>query len=346
MKTRNGDKAVTIHDVAHASQVSIATVSYVINNGPRNVRPETRDRVLAAIEQLRYRPNALARSLVSRRTDTIGLISNRFPGNILLSNYYSLGVFDGVLRASELRGYNVIVFTQPWENREESEWLSERKTDGLVILAPSLDSNMVNTLEDMNIPLVGVGADSLRLGIPTVDVDNFKGAMLAVEHLIGLGHRKIAHLVGTRSQSSADVRLEAYRRVMATHGLKVPDEYVVEIGYEAAGVIPAIDALLTGSTPPTAIFAASDSIARSTIQTASSLGISVPEKLSVIGYDDAPFAADMHPGLTTIRQPLRDIGGLAVDLLLRQRRGEEVDVRTHLLTPELVVRGTTDRNHG
>jgi len=128
MKTRNGDRTVTIHDVAQASKVSIATVSYVINNGPRNVRPETRDRVLAAIELLRYRPNALARSLVSRRTDTIGVISNRFPGNVLVANPYSLGIMDGVLGACEVRGYNVIVFTQAWKSREESEpWLSESR---------------------------------------------------------------------------------------------------------------------------------------------------------------------------------------------------------------------------
>src|SRR3569833_1167913 len=147
MANRNGDKIVTIHDVAIASKVSIATVSYVINNGPRNVKAETRERVLAAIEQLRYRPNALARSLVARKTEIIGLISNKFPGRRLINNPYSLGIVDGALTAAETNGYNVIVFTQVWQNRVESQaWVLERRTHGLLVSAPRVDSDMVKTL--------------------------------------------------------------------------------------------------------------------------------------------------------------------------------------------------------
>jgi DNA-binding LacI/PurR family transcriptional regulator len=263
---------------------------------------------------------------------------------VLVANSYSVGIFDGVLSTAERNNYNVIVFTQAWKSREESEpWLSERKTDGLIILAPSIDSDMVNALADMNIPLVGVGADSLILGIPTVDVDNLKGAMLATEHLIGLGHRRIAHLCGTMSQTSAQTRLDAFRRVMSTHGLKVPDEYIIETGYEAIGTHNDVRRLMTGENPPTAIFAANDSIARTAIHAATEMGFDVPGRLSVIGYDDAQFAADMHPGLTTIHQPLAEIGSMAVNLLFKQRAGEPVEVQTYLLAPALIVRGTTAR---
>jgi len=342
MATRNGDKAVTIHDVAVASKVSIATVSYVINNGPRNVKAETRERVLAVIEKLRYRPNALARSLVARKTEIIGLISNKFPGRLLINNPYSLGIVDGALASAEAHGYNVIVFTQVWQNREESEaWVLERKTDGLLVIAPSIDTDMVKTLEEMHVPMVGVGVESERLGIPTVDIDNSEGARLATDHLLSLGHRKIAHLGGTMSQISAQRRRDAFLDTMAKAGIKVPAEYVIDTGYEAINAARDTEQLLGLPNPPTAIFAANDFIGSRAILTAEALGYVVPDTLSVIGYDNNPISDAVHRLMTTIHQPVVEIGRRATELLIRQIDGETVEVRTERLAPTLVVRATT-----
>lgn len=340
--TKHGDKAVTIHDVAQESNVSIATVSYVINNGPRNVKPETRERVLAAIDKLRYRPNALARSLVSRKTEIIGLISNMFPGRLLINNPYSLGIVDGALTVAEEHGYNVIVFTQVWQNREESEsWVLERKTDGLLVIAPSIDTDMVNTLNELHVPLVAVGSAAEILGIPAVDVDNYHGAKLATEHLIGLGHRRIAHLAGTMSQTSAQMRRQAFLDTMRNAGLPLPDEYLIESGYDSDSAGDDTERLLRLANPPTAIFAANDFIASRTIRTAEALGWPVPAKLSVAGFDNNPLSPAVHRLLTTIHQPVLDIGLKATDLLFRIIGGENVELRTNLITPELIVRDTT-----
>lgn len=339
MPTRNGQKVVTIHDVATASKVSIATVSYVINNGPRNVKPETRERVLAAIERLRYRPNALARSLVSRKTEIIGLISNKFPGRLLINNPYSLGVVDGAMTAAEEHGYNVIVFTQVWQNREESEsWVLERKTDGLLVIAPSLDSDMVKALGELHVPLVGVGVNADRLGIPTVDIDNAMGARLATEHLISLGHRRIAHMGGTISQTSAQTRRDSFLKTMAEAGLEVPADYVTETGYESHRAPSHVEHLLSLPEPPTAIFAANDFIAWRAADRAEELGFPVPEALSIVGYDNSMVAEYMRRPLTTIHQPVAEIGRLAAELLIRRIAGETVEARTHVMSPELVIR--------
>ena len=342
MATRNGDKAVTIHDVALESKVSIATVSYVINNGPRNVKAETRERVQAVIERLRYRPNALARSLVARKTEIIGLISNKFPGRLLINNPYSLGIVDGALTAAESHGYNVIVFTQVWQNREESEaWVLERKTDGLLVIAPSVDTDMIKTLEEMHVPLVGVGVEAERLGIPSVDIDNREGARLATEHLLSLGHKRIAHLGGTISQISAQRRRDAFIDTMANAGIAVPPEYIINTGYEAIDAARDTERLLSLPEPPTAIFAANDFIASRAILTAEQHGYTVPDTLSVVGYDNNPISDAVHRLMTTIHQPVVEIGRRATELLIRQIDGETVEVKTEMLAPTLVVRGTT-----
>lgn len=342
MVKRNGEKVVTIHDVAQESNVSIATVSYVINNGPRNVKPETRERVLAAIEKLRYRPNALARSLVSRKTDMIGLISNKFPGRLLINNPYSLGVVDGALSTAELHGYNVIVFTQVWQNRTESEsWVLERKTDGMLIIAPSVDSDMIKALSELHVPLVGVGASAEILGIPTVDIDNYYGAQIATEHLIALGHTKIAHLTGTLSQTSAQARRRAFVNTLKKAGIAAREEYIIESGYEAITTADDTTQLLGLPDPPTAIFAANDFIASRAIRTAEDLGYSVPGRMSVVGFDNNPISDAVHKLVTTIHQPVVEIGHKATELLLDLINGEAVEVRTHLMPPSIIVRDTT-----
>jgi len=306
------------------------------------VKPETRERVQAAIEKLRYRPNALARSLVSRKTEMIGLISNKFPGRRLINNPYSLRVVDGALTTAEQHGYNVIVFTQVWQNREESEaGVLARKTDGLLIIAPSVDTDMVNALNELHVPLVGVGADAEKLGIPTVDTDNYHGAMIATEHLISLGHKKIAHLTGTMSQTSAQTRQRAFTTTLRQAGIQVRDEYIVESGYESIDTFRHAERLLKLSDPPTAIFAANDFIASKAIRAAEQMGHTVPQTLSVIGFDNNPISDAVHRLLTTIHQPVVEIGSKATELLLQLINGESVDFKTHVMKPELVVRDTT-----
>jgi LacI family transcriptional regulator len=201
---------------------------------------------------------------------------------------------------------------------------------------------MVKVLSELQVPLVGVGADAEKMGIPMVDVDNYAGGRLATEHLISLGHKKIAHISGTLSkQASADMRKQAYVESMKNAGIPVRSEYLVDSEYEANLAAEDTRRLMRLPDPPTAIFAANDFIASHAIRVAEDLGFSVPEQLSVVGYDNNPLSDAVPRPLTTIHQPVVEIGRLATELLMSRINGEAVDVRTYLLEPQLIVRGTS-----
>jgi LacI family transcriptional regulator len=193
--------------------------------------------------------------------------------------------------------------------------------------------------------VVAIAANSATAGCATVDVDNDSGALLATEHLISLGHRKIVHLGGTPGQISSFTRRDAFYRAMEAHGFTPADDAVVETAYHGEIAYTESLRLLQSPNRPTAILAANDHIALSAIRAARELGISVPEQLSVVGYDDAPMAALSDPPLTSIRQPFAEKGKLATYLVLQKIAGLPVEARTHLLPAELVIRSSTGPAH-
>jgi DNA-binding LacI/PurR family transcriptional regulator len=333
----------TIIDVARESGVSVATVSYVLNDGPRPVRPATRQRVLDAVRRLGYHPNAMARGLVRRRMDTLGVLFGAIePG--IVTNPYAVGVLAGVFLTAAETGQSITLFTQPWVSAEESTApFRDRRTDGVLMIAPLTDSDMLPAVAGLDVPLVVISPAVAADGIISVDVDNIEGARLATEHLLALGHRHIVHVTGNANQPSVPPRREGFLSAMAAAGIACAAENVVTSAYNSRIGYAAIRHLLTRSEAPTAIFAGNDVLALAALDAARDLGIAVPERLSIVGFDDIPAASLVTPPLTTVRQPLTEIGRQATRFLVARVNGEPVPARAHLEEPALVVRGSTAR---
>ena len=342
MTTRKQEVGATIWDVAKQSGVSIATVSHVVNNGPRAVRPDTRERVTRAIRELNYHPNAMARGLISRRMNTIGVLSGVFTAQEAVVNPYASGILEGVIKASAAAGYDVLLFTEGWKDLEKSGPIyRDRRADGVLAISPTTESDMISGLVSLNLAVVSVAADCLELDVPSVDVDNRKGAELATRHLLSLGHRRIAHIMGSANMLSVVQRRETFLRVLLEAGITPSEGYLQHALYRGDHAYDHTIDLLKRPDPPTAIFAGNDMIALGALQAARDLGVNVPGQLSIVGFDNSPAIEHVSPALTTIRQPLGAIGELATHLLIQRMTVGPMEARIHLIEPELLLRETT-----
>jgi DNA-binding LacI/PurR family transcriptional regulator len=325
-----------IADVAARAGVGVATVSRVLN-GHVNVRPATRERVLEAIRVLNYRPSSVARNLSLQRTMVVGAVLPWF------TNPSAVQRVRGIVEGLSDSPYDLMVFDVESEDRQRRAFeLFDRgdRADGLLVVSTQPPEAEVERLNAARIPCILV--DGAHPSLPSIAVDDVAGGEMATRHLIELGHRRIA-LIGDpppefRFEWSRD-RTRGYERALLRARIDVRPEYVREgtrLLHVARGI--AIE-LLSQPDRPTAVFAASDTQALGTLEAAKSLGIRVPEELSVVGFDDIEVAS--YVGLTTVRQPLFESGRRGAQLLLRALAGRPVDVRTELLPLELVVRGTT-----
>jgi LacI family transcriptional regulator, galactose operon repressor len=324
----------TITDVARAAGVSVATVSKVINQR-YGVASATVSRVQAVIDEMGYESSLVARSLRNHRTNVIGiLVSDIEP--------FSAELLKGAAQAIKGTGYELVVYSAGgmagdhvgWERRSLSR-LSGTLIDGAILVTPTL------VAASYAAPVVAIDPHTGGEGVPTVDSDNLHGAQLAVEHLIGLGHRRIGFLGGRSDLESARFRELGYRRALSEAGIEV-DPDLVRLGlYEKSASQQPATEMLTMPDRATAIFAANDLSALATMEVALDLGLRVPEDVSVIGFDNIPESALTTPALTTIEQPIQLMGQRAIAMLIDLLRG--VPVRTtHVTLPtRLVVRQTT-----
>jgi len=332
----------TIHDVARQSGVSITTVSMVLNKGSRPVSAESRRRVLEAARALNYTPNANARALVSRRTQAIGVVFGTNLTGLTITNPYVSAVLQGVLDAATELEYVVSLYSTPWRDAErDAAAFRNGRVDGVLIFAPVLGSDLVPGLAGLGVPLVVVSAPSGEPGVPWVDIDNRRGVRLAVEHLLALGHTRIAHLMGNIDQANVIERDDAFRAALSGAGVALPAAYRVDGEYNHESGMKNAHCLLSLPEPPTAIFAGNDVLALAALDAARERGLRVPEDLSVVGFDDIPAATLVNPQLTTVRQPLTEIGARAMRRLVETIEGRAPEQMVYVLEPELVVRGTT-----
>lgn len=324
----------TIADVARHAGVSVATVSHVMNQ-TRHVGPETAERVHAAIAALRYSPNSLARSLRRGETKTIGLL---LPDN---SNPFFASVARQIEDAGFLAGYTVILCNSDGSAEKEERYLSvliAKQIDGLIFAGSSDRARVFSRLSKTNVPAVLLDREIQSLNMDSVLVDHDHGGYLAGQYLIKLGHRTFGVIGGPRDSSSSPARLLGFTRALREAGLDLPAARVVDSDYQFAGGRLAMERLMAQAPEITAVFACNDLMAMGALTALRSRGLQVPEDMSMIGFDDIPYAVTTWPPLTTVAQPVEKIGTSAVSLLLDRLGDPAAQSRREILLPVLVER--------
>jgi LacI family transcriptional regulator len=328
---------VTIGEIAKIAGVSKTTVSRVINNKP-DVDPATRERILGLIDKYEFQPNALAVAISQQKSRHIGLLIPH-EAEYVFSNTFYTEVMRGVSTEVDAQDYYLVMCFA-----HEINYLDiyrQKRVDGFILLSPgSFHHHIIRSLNASEVPFVSTAKVSDEEEMVYVDVDNFYGATLMMEHLISLGHRRIAYIGKPTLQSSID-RLNGYRSVLQKYALPEDPtlELVVDTSSAESGRNFTLE-LLKRETPPTAIFLANDVMAFGALQAIQECGMRIPQDISVAGYDDIPFAKYVHPALTTVHQPSYEKGVHAARLLIQQLESK-IQPQTMILPVELVVRGST-----
>lgn len=335
----------TITDVARDSGVSIATVSYVINNGPRNVDSDTKARVQASMGRLRYYPNTIARALTNKRLNAIGVVFPH-PYPSVFTDPYFTSLMDGIVQEAARRHQNVMLYTGlEWNGNDSLPAFRDRRVDGLILIAMLTDSTIVPSLVEAELQFVQINGQTAVAAVSNVDIDNCQAVREVIGHLAGLGHQRIALLGGQMTSPSTLPRLEGYYQGMQEHGLAIDPAIVLEGTYDREWGREGMTLLLASGIPPTAVFAGGDGIAEGIYDVCRERGVQIPAQLSVIGFDDTPAAVHLDPPLTSVRQPLALMGSAAAAALLDQldtRRSEEPPPARQIMLPsELIVRSST-----
>lgn len=327
----------TIHDVARVAGVGIGTVSRVINNH-QGVRPGTREKVLTAITQLNYRPNPLARSMISKRTGSIGVIVPFF------TRFFFIEVLKGMETALARLNKEMILYNAE-NNAQRDRYFSElpmhHKVDGLLIISLTPDDASACSFREKGLPVVLV--DGYSPFLTSLVVNNMEGAYLAVKYLIEKGHRRIGFINGITEGNfkfnQSNDRLIGFHRACAEAGLLFEPELVIETGWHRQGGREAALQLLSRENRPTAIFTASDMQAIGVLEAAKALNLSVPANLSVIGFDGIELSELLE--LSTIRQPMQQMGELGVSKLMELIENPQRAPELVRLDATLVERQTT-----
>lgn len=327
----------SIREVAQAAGVSVATVSRVLNaKGP--VRDETRRRVLDAVARLSYVPHSGARSLSLRRTFHIGVVLPDAHGEFFSE------VVRGIDVAARGAGYHLLVSGSHSDLAETGAVLQalHGRIDGLVLMTPGVDEEWLRRILGGRIPAVLLNHGAASREHDSIRVDNRRGAGLAVEHLLDLGHRRIALLAGPPGNDDAAERRAGYRETLAAHRLPLDPALEIAGDFGEASGVRAAAALAALGERPTAVFAANDAMAIGCLSALRERGLEVPRDLSLVGFDDIPVAQYLTPALTTIRVGIADLGGRAMDRLLsRIENGASAPRRHEVIAPVLTLRAST-----
>jgi LacI family transcriptional regulator len=305
-------------------------------NGTGQIAPATRFAIEAAVEQLGYRPNRIARSLVTKSTQTIALllpdITNPFYAELVV------GIQDELLK----EGQTMLLCTTDGDPEREERYLSllrATQVDGALVDGLALPPAQITRFVADGLPIVGLDRDIDSADIPLVQVDNRLGARLATKHLLELGHRYIAHVAGAPTLGISGERIAGYRDALTQADVAPEAHLIADGGFTEEGGYHAMQTLLKAH--PTAVFAANDLSAVGAITALAEAGLAVPGDVSIVGFDDLRLATYTSPPLTTVHQPAREIAQRATQLLLELAAGGRVDELRHLLEPRLVVRSST-----
>lgn len=326
----------TIYKIAELAQVSPSTVSRALS-GKGYVEQEKRRRILEIADSLYYRPNAMARALVTKRSNTIAFVVSD------IGNPFFPAIARGAEDIAIARGYNLILCNTD-SNRAKADTyitnLSSRQTDGVIFCTASVNDSHVKEVIAGGIPVV-LGYPSRTLRCDTVSCDNIHGGMIATEHLIGLGHTSIGIITALVKRVTGRDRLKGYKRALAKHGIPLRGELIVEGDFSMVSGFEGAKALLKLKARPTAIFATNDLMAIGAMDAVEEAGLKVPDDVAIVGYDDIQMAYIVKPRLTTVAQPKYEIGQLACMAVLDRMASPESPWEHTVLKPKLIVRNSS-----
>ncbi|MFD0048023.1 LacI family DNA-binding transcriptional regulator [Actinomycetes bacterium NPDC127524] len=316
----------TIKHVAKKANVSTATVSRILNNKP-GFSLKTKERVLEVIEELGYQPNAIARGLINGKTETIGVMMPR------LLDMFASKVLEGIDKYAHERGSSVIVCNTD-NSRDRTmkylQFLGEKRVDGIIFVSQLLEEDYYRMMADMKIPIILVSTISYEFQLPYVKVDDYHAAFSATQYLIQKGHKKIAMIAGEQTDPVAGIpRIEGFKSALKSAGLTPDDRFIISTGgYRHGDGKRGMEQILESGLDVTAIFACSDELAVGAMSVAYKKGLSIPDDLSIIGYDNTPLAQMSFPPLTTVAQPLYDMGNKSAEMLFNMMEtGERSESR-------------------
>jgi len=333
--------AVTLQDIADRLDISVATVSRALA-GYSDIAESTRARVLQAADQMGYRPNITARRLQQQRTETLGFVIPTHGPRF--SDPFFSELLAGIGNEAAEREYDLLVSTRaagPEELRTYERMVREQRVDGMLVVRTRHKDARIAYLLEEGFPFVAFGRSDLEDRFPHLDVDGQQGVRRITEHLLDAGRRRIAYIGAPTDLMFASHRLAGYREALEARGLAF-DETLVTLGRltERSGHEAALQ-LLSQNPRPDAIAACNDLMALGVISAARKMGLSVGRELAVTGFDDVPLAAHAHPPLTTVRQPIYEIGRRICRMLIHLLEDDPLDERHVILEPELVIRASS-----
>lgn len=328
---------MTIRNIAENAGVSISTVSRVLNGKP-DVNPITRDKVLEVIDQLRYRPSGNARNLALQRTGVIGFLVR----DIGDENFPELA--KGIVSRAREQDYSVMFFDSelnPEMELKATRIMKSKEVDGIIV--PFMDEGLyeLEWLHQQGLPLVHIYREDPYPEMSTVAIDNVASAVAATEHLINLGHTRIAHIARDLTAFSGRERLQGFRTAMQRHALQVPPEYVVEAPPTRDAGRSAMERLLQSAQRPTGVFIAKDRMVIGAYDAIYDAGLRIPEDISIVGHDDIDVGTVLRPALTSMTTFRFQLGVAAVELLFEEIDEGTTRAREVFFTPQLVQRGST-----
>lgn len=331
---------VTIYDVAKIAGVGLGTVSRVLNNSD-HISPETRKKVLDAIEKLNYKPHAFARGLAKQKTNILSIIVPFFTG------YFYIELLKGIQKSVTKFEYDLVLYNVEKNNRLNSvldKVLNSKLVDGVILISMSLSDKYAIEFNKQNLPIVLV--DSYHPGVDSFFIENKKGAYIATKHLIDLGHKRVGMIDAQLKSTPAKIRLEGYKAALKDRGITFDSKYLVisdsdeksdgfsrEAGYSAMKRL-----LMLGEDRPTAVFISSDIQAVGAMKAIREEKLTIPDDIAIIGFDDIEFSEAI--GLSTMRQPMFEMGEMAVDILLKRISGQISSLFHKKYIPELIIRET------
>jgi len=334
-------KKITIKDIARMANVSHTTVSRALNDKSR-IRKETKEKILSIAKELNYQPNFIARSLVMRRTKTLGLVITT------IINPFYMELAQGIERTAIELGYNIILCCTHSDSSIEKQYidmLRSKGVDGIIFTSAHMDDGNIVGLAEEGFPIILVNRRTyhpiVKEGVDYVGVDNIRGGFLAVEHLIKLGHQRIGMIGGSFESSVSFERLEGGKRALQAYSLQENDVYFLEGNFLKESGYQGGKRFLKMEEPPTAIFATNDYMALGTYEAILEEGFKVPEEIAIVGFNDIEFAAMKGIELTTIGQKKYEMGAHAVKTLVERIEGRKVGLGEEtILEPELIIRKT------